>query len=101
MSNQVNLNPTVDNSNININASNPKDCLYRLPCGTCMMIKAVCPHVSNNVIPDVIYKSPLTYQMKDFTPDIPDSCIRCPNHPINGGSGICNCTLGQKYDVTC
>lgn len=24
----------------------------------------------------------------------PDACIRCPNHPSNGGSGICHCTLG-------
>ena len=22
-------------------------------------------------------------------------CTKCPNNPINGGSGICNCTLGQ------
>ena len=22
---------------------------------------------------------------------IPLSCICCPNHPINNGSGICNC----------
>lgn len=21
-------------------------------------------------------------------------CDKCPNHPKNGGSGICNCTLG-------
>ena len=26
---------------------------------------------------------------------IPPSCKNCPNHPSNGGSGICNCTLGQ------
>lgn len=25
---------------------------------------------------------------------IPDACKACPNHPFNGGSGICNCTLG-------
>lgn len=23
------------------------------------------------------------------------ACISCPNNPVNGGSGICNCTLGQ------
>lgn len=28
------------------------------------------------------------------TPDIPDACKSCSNHPSNGGSGICNCTLG-------
>ena len=28
------------------------------------------------------------------TLDIPDACKSCSNHPSNGGSGICNCTLG-------
>ncbi len=26
---------------------------------------------------------------------IPDACKACPNHPSNGGSGICHCTLGS------
>ena len=25
---------------------------------------------------------------------IPAPCIHCPNHPSNGGTGICHCTLG-------
>ena len=25
---------------------------------------------------------------------IPEACKRCTNHPSNGGSGICHCTLG-------
>lgn len=25
----------------------------------------------------------------------PDACKHCSNHPSNGGSGICNCTLGS------
>lgn len=36
--------------------------------------------------------------------DIPNCCKACPNHPSNGGSGICNCTapyFEQKYRVTC
>lgn len=24
-------------------------------------------------------------------------CDKCPNNPSNGGSGICNCVLGQPY----
>ena len=32
--------------------------------------------------------------------NIPASCRKCSNHPSNGGSGICNCTLGQS-PVTC
>ena len=31
---------------------------------------------------------------KDF--DIPPACRNCSNHPINGGSGICHCTLGSQ-----
>ena len=32
--------------------------------------------------------------------NIPDACKSCSNHPSNGGSGICNCTLGSPH-VTC
>lgn len=31
---------------------------------------------------------------------IPEYCKHCPNHPSNGGSGICHCTLGSPQ-VTC
>ena len=31
---------------------------------------------------------------------IPAACRNCSNHPSNGGSGICLCTLGT-YTVTC
>ena len=27
-------------------------------------------------------------------PYIPDACRACGNHPSNGGTGICHCTLG-------
>ena len=27
--------------------------------------------------------------------DIPPACRNCSNHPSNGGSGICQCILGQ------
>lgn len=32
---------------------------------------------------------------EDFTA-IPRSCKYCTNSPLNGGSGICNCTLGVE-----
>lgn len=32
------------------------------------------------------YQAPLEYGF--------DPCARCPNLPKNGGSGICNCTIG-------
>ena len=31
---------------------------------------------------------------------IPDACKNCSNHPSNGGSGMCNCTLGLPT-ITC
>lgn len=26
----------------------------------------------------------------------PDACKACPNHPSNGGSGVCNCIMGTQ-----
>lgn len=34
-----------------------------------------------------------TWIYNDFTPE---ACRNCSNHPSNGGSGICNCILGQQ-----
>lgn len=40
-----------------------------------------------------------TSPFNTITP-IPPACYNCPNHPINGGSGNCNCTLGVP-EITC
>jgi len=40
--------------------------------------------------------------VKLYTPSIdshsfiPTACEKCPNHPSNGGSGICHCILGSQ-----
>ena len=34
------------------------------------------------------------YYFDTSTSAIPPSCRYCPNHPSNGGTGICNCILG-------
>ncbi len=46
-------------------------------------------------------------QVKDFisiveqtTDYIPEGCKSCSNHPSNGGSGLCNCTIGCP-PITC
>ena len=40
-----------------------------------------------------IYRVP--YQVSDNSSLlIPEACRHCSNHPSNGGSGICHCTLG-------
>lgn len=31
-----------------------------------------------------------------YSGDIPAACMGCPNHPANGGSGICHCILGSN-----
>lgn len=33
--------------------------------------------------------------------NIPACCVNCPNHPSNGGSGICNCAAPYLGQVTC
>lgn len=40
-----------------------------------------------------LYESDNKYIAMEQEP-IPDACKSCSNHPSNGGSGICNCTLG-------
>lgn len=52
----------------------------------------------------------LTYHQSNIPPlnflvnyshyPIPLACQNCPNHPSNGGSGSCNCDLGQM-EITC
>ena len=38
-------------------------------------------------------KNPLVFDMNNtYNP-----CITCPNNTINGGSGICNCTLSMQF----
>ena len=32
--------------------------------------------------------------------DIPACCVKCSNHPSNGGSGICNCAAPYLNQVT-
>lgn len=49
-----------------------------------------CPRVKNiqtNVFDQNTYKNYLKTT-------IPNACKSCPNHPSNGGDGICNCILG-------
>ena len=36
-----------------------------------------------------------------YTANEIDPCEHCSNNPKNGGSGYCNCTLGERDKVTC
>lgn len=43
-----------------------------------------------------VLKIPYPTLKSDFieVTQVNNPCANCLNHPINGGSGICNCTLG-------
>ena len=45
------------------------------------------------------YQPTITFETQTFT-TIPPACRNCPNHPSNGGSGNCNCILGD-WTVIC
>lgn len=68
-------------------------CEHRLHCGTCVKTGKLCPHINSTPVHNPYDVEPLP--RIDWTEDrignIPQCCLTCPNHPINGGSGICNC----------
>ena len=92
------------------------NCKYRLPCGWCDKKNCLCtynPNVTITPLNDFHNKDikdyttptpiPLKINPKEFEGtlvDIPPSCVNCPNHPSNGGSGLCHCILGQS-PITC
>ena len=45
-------------------------------------------------------KTEFNYPKVNLT-DIPACCVNCPNHPSNGGSGICNCASPYLNQTTC
>jgi len=55
----------------------------------------------NKKILDMIDSEPIfvPFSNVDIT-FIPEACRTCSNHPLNGGSGNCNCTLGMPT-ITC
>ncbi len=51
------------------------------------------PYISSNWV-DTIVKDIIWDIDKRNRDDIPEACRHCSNHPSNGGSGVCLCTLG-------
>ena len=73
-------------------------CEHRLECGTCIKTGKICPHLpaENSQIKSTPCVEPLPdvdWVGTISNDSIPDCCKPCPNHPSNGGSGICNCVL--------
>lgn len=46
-------------------------------------------------------KDDILHEVNTSTPQdsTPLACRSCPNHPNNGGSGVCHCTLGISYNI--
>ena len=76
-----------------------EQCEHRLECGTCVKTGKICPHLPAEIrqieiAPCVDPLPNLDWVSTSISNDsIPDCCKPCPNHPSNGGSGICNCVL--------
>ena len=49
----------------------------------------------------IVENPTITLTGNDSTSTVPDACKHCSNHPSNGGSGICLCTLGGMARITC
>ena len=47
-------------------------------------------------IPLTIPVDPIINKIVGDKSDIPIGCRNCPNHPSNGGSGICHCIIGTQ-----
>ena len=70
-------------------------CEHRLHCGTCVKTGKLCPHINSTPVhnPYDVEPLPRIDWTEDLIGNIPQCCLTCPNHPSNGGSGICNCVL--------
>ena len=70
----------------------------------CPYYGAVANYTTTTTVPNVKYGCLRVGSMPVQTPikeqfdlgEIPAACMGCPNHPSNGGSGICHCILGIR-----
>lgn len=87
-------------------------CKYKLPCGWCEKRDCMCTYSPNVTLLNTT--DPYNFKLEDFTTpvihelektlgndNIPAACKGCPNHPSNGGSGVCHCILGSLNQITC
>lgn len=74
-------------------------CEHRLHCGTCVKTGKLCPYINFAPTKETEYNPydveplPRIDWTEDQVSNIPQCCVACPNHPSNGGSGVCNCVL--------
>lgn len=68
-------------------------CEHRLECGTCVKTGKICPHLPAKISQIEFAPSDIDWISTISNDSTPECCKHCPNHPSNGGSGICNCVL--------
>lgn len=68
-------------------------CEFRLHCGTCVKTGKICPHVDTYVNNRESNRLPSLPQSTELWDWVPQACRTCSNHPMNGGSGLCCCSL--------
>jgi len=85
-------------------AVNPTDLSKLFPNGSTEEIKEIQEKIdklSEEI--EKIYKI-ISSQNKNYNiayTEIPPYCRNCTNHPINGGTGVCHCILGErKYSMS-
>ena len=67
-------------------------CSNLLPNGVCKKTGKLCDEaLPGNTQPPQIPN----WLSTEYSPPIPPACKGCSNHPSNGGTGICFCTLGS------
>ena len=52
-------------------------------------------HIEREEVTRVPFPSSKLYSNYSKLDNVPEACKYCSNHPSNGGSGICFCTLGS------
>lgn len=76
-----------------------ENCVHRTPCGWCDRLDKECKLIVSEDVVKLKPYMPLNglqtdpMELSQCIPNIPIPCRGCSNHPSNGGSGICNCTL--------
>lgn len=82
---------------------NCPDCIFfDRPCGDCPRVTRNHDEERGNRLPQDYH--PLEDLLKDYNTIIPSCCRNCSNHPFNGGSGMCHCTLpyyDPEWATTC
>lgn len=80
-----------------INQNEWSYCPTRMKCGVCRETGKLCPHIdtaANQRTEDKLATTPPPkVQHNELWGWVPEACRTCSSHPMNGGSGLCSCSL--------